>query len=382
MDVQSLEGKSFTLYLQVKKEIKNYLKSGAVRPGEKLETENELAHKFGVSRPTVRQALRALQDEGYINRIHGRGTFVAEELNRSDTGAGKPGKNIYMIVPHLSSNFIGKIATGVQEVFFKKGYQLTLYATNELIEQEEIFINDLIEKRADGLIIHPTKAQYYNPAIFKLYERKVPIVMTGRYYRYLNTNFVVADNYRGVYEAISYLIDLGHRHIGLVSKPPTLETSQQDRLRGFQDALSDHNLVIERKLLLNNLKDKRSVFLNEHNDIQEKLVQEQLKNFIENCPEMTAVFAANGLIAASLIKTAKQCNRIVGRDLSVLGFDNDNFSTSLDPALTTVDWPTLAIGRRAAEIMIEQIENPGIGIRKEYLSTKLIIRESCAKIVG
>ncbi len=379
MNIQCLDEKNRMLHSQVAQRIKEYLESGAIGAGEKLETENELARKFGVSRPTIRQALSTLQREGYIDRIHGKGTFISEKLNTGELN-NRQEKNIYMIVPHFSGNFIGRIAAGVQEVILKKGYRLTLYATNDQIEQEGAFIKELIVKRADGLIIHPTRNHYYNPAVFELYQKNIPIVMTGRYYRYLDTSFVAADNYRGAYEAVSYLIELGHRHIGLVSKEPTIETSQEDRIRGFRDALSDHNLVIERKLLLNNLKDERSVFLGEHHEVQEKIVQEQLNKFIENSPEMTAVFATNGLIAASVIKTAKQCNRIVGSDLSVLGFDNDSVSANLDPALTTIDWPTLEIGRRAARIMIEHMENPSMGTRKEYLPTKLIIRESCSKV--
>lgn len=378
--IQCLEDKGKMLYIQIAKQIKEYLESRTLGPGEKLDTEKELAKKFGVSRPTIRQALSVLQQEGYIDRIHGKGTFVSGKISSGKINK-KQVRNVYMIVPHICGNFIGMIATGVQEVFLNnKEYHLTLYATNDRIEQEQAFVEELIEKGADGLIIHPTKAQYYNPAIFKLYEKKVPIVMTGRYYRYLDTSFVVADNYRGVYDAISYLIGLGHCNIGLVSKTPDFETSQQDRFRGFCNALSDHNLVIQRKLLFTDLKDERSVYIFEQDETLEKRVQEQIKNFIESSPEMTAVFATNGLIAASIIKTAKQCGRIVGKDLSVLGFDNDNFFASLDPALTTIDWPTLEIGHRAAQIMIESIENTNIGTRKVFLPTKLIIRESCSKV--
>jgi len=381
MNIQRLDEKNKMLHSQVAKRIREYLESGAIGAGERLETENGLACKFGVSRPTIRQALSELQQEGYIDRIHGKGTFVSGKISSGELNY-RQEKNIYMIVPHFSGNFIGRIAAGVQEVILEKGYHLTLYATNDQIEQEQAFIKELIAKRADGLIIHHTKAHYYNPAIFELYQKNIPIVMTGRYYRYLDTSFVVADNYRGTYEAISYLIDLGHRHIGLVSKTPTIETSQEDRIRGFLDALSDHNIAIQRNLLFTDLKDERNVYSVEQDENLEKRVQEQLKRFIESSPEMTAVFASNGLIAASIIKTAKQCGRKVGSDLSVLGFDNDSFFASFDPALTTIDWPTFEIGRRAAQIMIEQIENPSIGTRKEYLPTKLIIRESCANVSG
>lgn len=170
--IQCLEDKGKMLYIQIAKQVKEYLESGALGAGEKLDTEEELAKKFGVSRPTIRQALSVLEKEGYIDRIHGKGTFVSGKISRRELND-KQVRNVYMIVPHFSSNFIGMIAAGVQDVFLKKkGYRLALYATNDRIEQEQAFIEEMIEKGADGLIIHPTKAQYYNPAIFKLYEKK------------------------------------------------------------------------------------------------------------------------------------------------------------------------------------------------------------------
>ena len=84
MNIQRLDEKNKMLHSQVAKRIREYLESGAIGAGERLETENGLACKFGVSRPTIRQALSELQQEGYIDRIHGKGTFVSGKISSGE----------------------------------------------------------------------------------------------------------------------------------------------------------------------------------------------------------------------------------------------------------------------------------------------------------
>jgi DNA-binding LacI/PurR family transcriptional regulator len=91
---------------------------------------------------------------------------------------------------------------------------------------------------------------------------------------------------------------------------------------------------------------------------------------------MTAIFALNDRIAADLMEAAKQCGRVVGKDLSIVGFDNVSLSARLDPPLTTIDAPTLDIGRRAAEILLYHMEDDGKDPIKEHLPMHLVVRGS------
>lgn len=203
------------------------------------------------------------------------------------------------------------------------------------------------------------------------------MVMTGRYYRFVDCSYVDSHNYQGAYDAITHLIGLGHRKIGLVTKKTLIHTSLEDRIQGYQEAMADHDLPLDRGSILLDLPDNRAVYWESANEEEERAVVNCLVDYLKASPDMTAVFALNDRIAADLMKAAKQCGLVVGRDLSIIGFDNVALSASLDPPLTTVDGPTLAIGKRAAEILLNLMADREAKPTKEHLPMQLVVRNSC-----
>lgn len=361
---------------EVELELARRIKGGEVPPGSKLPPELELAGEFGVSRTTIRHALISLENQGLVKRIHGRGTFAQDETRAPFTAQGRKGA-IYAIIPHLTSSFTGTIITGAQEELFNKGHNLSVLPTNDSMAKEMDYLQMIIKSGAAGVLLHPTKSEFYNPYVTQLIEKGIPLVMTGRYYRFVDCSYVDGHNYQGSYDAITYLIGLGHRKIGLVTKKTLIHTSLEDRIQGYQDALADHNLPLDRRTILLDLPDNRAVYWESANEEQEQAVVNCLVDYIKASPDMTAVLALNDRIAADLIKAAKQCGLVVGRDLSIIGFDNVALSASLDPPLTTVNGPTIAIGKRAAEILLSLMADKDAKPKKEHLSMQLVIRNSC-----
>jgi GntR family transcriptional regulator of arabinose operon len=364
-------------YLQIKNTLVERIETGKLFKGQRIETEDELAARFKVSRPTIRQALSLLQDEGYIVRIQGRGTFVTdwEKRNRADTTM----STIGFVAPRLADIFIGRIIAGAQEVLSGVGYHVSVFATGDEMAKEREIIENLLEVGVAGMLIHPTKSLHYNSVMYTLVDRNVPFVMTGRHYRYLDCSYVEADNFQGAYDAVTYLIELGHERIGLVSKPPLIKTSLEDRIRGYLAALADHGIPAFRHMVLDDLCDTRSVYWDERSDEQVRNVFEQMKRFLDRAPEMTAVLALNDLIAADLMMVIKESGRVVGQDISVIGFDNVSISERIDPPLTTVDSPIGEIGHAAAELLLKQIEEPESPPKHMQLPTRLIKRDSCKR---
>ncbi|HHT90977.1 MAG: GntR family transcriptional regulator [Bacillota bacterium] len=367
---------SVPLHQEIENELAERIRSGELVAGRKLPPELKLADEFQVSRTTIRHALISLESKGLVERIHGRGTFVADKTGKKRERSGEE-RSIYAIVPHLTSSFTGTIIMGAQEELYAKGYHLSVLPTNDDPQKEMDYLRIILESRAGGVLLQPTKSEYYNPVVTELIQQGIPLVMMGRYYRFVNCSYVDGHNYQGAYDAIAYLVGLGHEKIGLVTKKPLIHTSLEDRIQGYRDAMADHGLAILPQTLLMDLADSRNVYWDSASATYEQEIVNRLVDYLEAAPEMTAVFALNDRIAGDLIKAAKHCGRVVGRDLSIVGFDNVSLSESLDPPLTTIDAPTFAVGKRAAEILLDHMANEQSEPTKEHLPMHLVIRDSC-----
>ncbi|NLL48104.1 MAG: substrate-binding domain-containing protein [Firmicutes bacterium] len=373
MREKSQAGKSSTnLYEEVARKIQVDIVRSNLVPGDKLGTEIELAAHYGVSRATIRHALVALENAGLIDRFHGRGTFVADNKARLAQVHG----NIQIIVPYLTTSFTGRIVTGAQEVLFHHGHSVSVLATNNCQKKEGEYIERILEQGCLGVIIHATAADYYNPWIFELQRQNIPLVMT-RHYPYMKSHYVEANNYQGGYDATSHLIGLGHQNIGLVTKHPGFMASLHERIQGYRDAMSDHGLVVDRAMILADLEDHRYVYLEDRSREHEQEVMAELVEFLEKSPQMTAVICLNDLAAADLSRAARVAGRVVGEDLSIMGFDNIGISANLEPAITTVNCPTYEIGKAAATILVDELAGRNESFVSKTLPMELVLRESC-----
>ncbi|HHW71987.1 MAG TPA: substrate-binding domain-containing protein [Firmicutes bacterium] len=360
------------LHEEIAEQIRADIARSNLASGDKLGTELELAARYGVSRSTIRQALISLENAGLIERLHGRGTFVADKR----ASRHQRDYNIHIIVPYLTTSFTGRIVMGAQEVLFKTGYTVSVSATNNSTETEAEYIRKIIEQGSPGVIIHATESRYYNPALFQLQQEGIPLVMT-RHYRFMDVSYVEANNYQGGYDATEYLIKLGHRSIGLVSKPPGFLTSLNDRIQGFRDAMSDYGLVVKREMMFTDLRDYRYVYTEDRTKEHEQQVLNDLKAFLLRSPQMTAVICLNDFIAADVARAARCVGRRIGEDLSIMGFDNIGLSANLDPPITTVNCPTYDIGKEAAKALLYLMEKgPQQRIHKT-MPMELVLRESC-----
>ena len=132
------------LHEEIAEQIRADIARSNLASGDKLGTELELAARYGVSRSTIRQALISLENAGLIERLHGRGTFVADKR----ASRHQRDYNIHIIVPYLTTSFTGRIVMGAQEVLFKTGYTVSVSATNNSTETEAEYIRKIIEQEA------------------------------------------------------------------------------------------------------------------------------------------------------------------------------------------------------------------------------------------
>lgn len=361
------------LYKQIENDIKKNIQSGKYDIGDKIGTEQVLSKKYNVSRATIRRALKELEEEGFIDRLLSKGTFV--KAKNKNTNKIK-NKTIAVIVPVVSQDFIGDIITGTQQVTNDNDYNINLFITNNSIEKEKEYLKKVYEDNVAGIILHPTNSKYYNRAVCDIIG-DIPLIMTARYYEHFECDYVVPDNYRGGYIATEHLIKLGHKNIGIVSDRPLIQTSIKDRINGYKDSLSDNDICVNKNYMLDNLCDPCMLYSPTATIDEQESTKEKIINFLKRIEnEVTAIFAINDFIGRELIMLAKELNINIPSDISIVGFDNVILSKKTDPSLTTINWSQMDVGKKAANLLINKIENKREKRIQKVLSVELVKRNS------
>ncbi|MGA9287586.1 MAG: substrate-binding domain-containing protein, partial [Anaerobacillus sp.] len=190
-----------------------------------------------------------------------------------------------------------------------------------------------------------------------------PVVLASEYIEGLTAPTVAIDNISSARDAVQHLLQLGHQRVGMITGPLDIPLSR-DRLKGYRQALLEHDIGIE------------SVLIQEGDHTYESGYN-QMKKFLALDKTPTAIFAANDSMAMGAIKAIKAQGLHVPEDIAVVGFDNIQFSDIFEPALTTIAQPLMEMGKRSMELLLKQIKGEALTKKQHVLDTKLIIRDSC-----
>ena len=243
---------SIPLYQNIKEYVENLIKSGQLLPGQELITEDELMQKFNVSKITTRKAMSLLLDEGLIYRIRGKGTFVSDNIKSPVNSTKKRSSGLIgFICPNVHSEHVSLILCSIEKYVTDLGYNLVVYNSYINQERESLAIQRLKEINVDGIIIYPVDHMYLNNEILKLKVENFPFVVVDKYFPQIETNCVCSDNLAGSYKATKMLIDQGYRDIGFIPTQTFGCVTSSDRLKGYELALADSGIAINRDHIMN-----------------------------------------------------------------------------------------------------------------------------------
>ncbi len=275
-------------------------------------------------------------------------------------------RTIGVVVPNMSTLFFPEVIESIESFARNKDYHIILSMSENNPDEEKECVETFLEKRVDGIIIAPTQLGVPNVEYFEeLQERDIPIVFIDMYLGEVEKDFVIIDNKLGAYEAVEYLIKLGHRRIGHIGGPREL-SAVQDRLTGYIKALESYNIEYDDKLV------------KELPNIKKEAGYQGMKELIEANNPLTAIFAVTDMVAIGALKAIREAGMKVPEDISLVGFDDIELASFLEVPLTTVSQQQHRIGNLAAEIVIERIEKKGENKHHQIiLKPKLIVRESC-----
>lgn len=289
-----------------------------------------------------------------INEVNYKPHIVARQFRTKET------KIILVVVPDITSAFFSKVLRGIEHVAVNNGYQVILGDTENDIEREKEYINLLLQKQADGMVLLTARLNKTN---LEEISEHFPMVLACEYMDGLNVPTVSIDNISSARKATEHLIKLGHTKIAHITGPINVILSR-DRMRGYQQAMMSHELDID------------SAYIQEGDFSFESGYNQTLKLLaLENPP--TAVFAFNDEMAMGAIKAAKDSGLKAPEDLAVVGFDNVKMSSVIEPNLTTINQPKYEIGKKAMELLLKLINGESINKKKFVMKDELIIRESC-----
>lgn len=302
----------------------------------------------GVSEHTKLRVQQAIADLGY------RYNALARSLKK------KQSRLIGHIVPSIAGPVSPVLARAVEDQAQKSGFNVILCNSYESIQKERTNITTLLERRVDGIIL---SAPILPDHLAMIHERSVPMAIIERRAELSDFPFVEPNNYSGAYEAVKYLLDLGHGRIAMIVGPTNTLISEQ-RMRGYGDALGDAGIPIDPDLMAAGDYGKDSGY-------------EAMQVFLKLRRRPTAVFAANDTMAIGAMQAASHAGLNIPKDISFVGFD-DTYADLTIPQLTTVHQPLYEIGVLAAKVVISRIRGaPDDYPTENILPCYLKERESC-----
>ncbi len=349
-------------YLELFNEIKSKILSGTYKASSILPTEMDLVGQYKVSRTTVQKALDLLVKEGFIVRYPGKGSFVAEnqqQYTENITPAGV-NKTFALLLPNKRQTMFN-VMTGTQKYLENSGCELIINFNNYNDSDEVSIVANLIKRKVDGVILYPL---HTSDMVYKqLVENNIAVVTIDKQINRIPTNNVSTNDYEGGYTAARFLIQCGHRDITLFTTPISGMSTLTARLNGFCDCLKDNGIAInkDRFYILSNWNSS------EYDDITRYFKRSRLPD---------AIFCSCDEVAARAYKVMHDLNISIPGDVSMIGYDNLEFTEFIAPPLTTIEQPYFSIGEHAARILLGIFDSPGSTISRILLPPKLIVRNS------
>lgn len=329
------------------------IKDVAERVGVSISTVSRvLSGKTCVNEETRRKVLDAVRLLDYSPNV------LAKSLKMGRTNT------IALMVPSIQNFIFPTIARGVEDTARKNGYTVILCNTDEDTEVEKDYITKLRNRWIDGFIVASMMPGADH--IRRLWEEGFPVVLTSRYYGD-PVDAVVVDNYQAAYDAVSYLIRSGHKRIAIALGRDELPF-YADRHRGYLTALKDHGLPCDESLIIHETNGTNSFYY-------------LTKQLATRSDRPDAIFATSDPKAIVVMRALHDCGIRIPEDISVVGFDNAELSSMVEPPLSTVSQPLYEIGVLAAKKLFYQIrykDEHGVPAPPtvDVLSTDLIIRKS------
>jgi LacI family transcriptional regulator len=330
-----------------------------------MATIRDVAKKAGVSVATVSHVIngtrkvapetearvrRAMEELGY------QPNAIAQSLRKRTTYA------IGILVSDITNPFFATLVRGAEDAALEAGYSVIMCNSDEDPQKEDMYIRALWRRRIDGMLIAPTR-DGTSPALQELVKRKIPFVFVDRKAKGVEADAVLSDNIGGAYQATRYLIDCGHKRIGIILGIQG-STTVEERFLGYCKALEEAGLPLVKELV---------AWGNYRVNGGRQAVNQLLS--LPNPP--TAIFSTNNQMTLGALLEIWRRQIPVPQRLSIISFDDLDCAELLTPPLTAVLQQPYMIGYQAAKLLFHRLmDKNDTPLREIRIPTVLQIRGS------
>jgi LacI family transcriptional regulator len=333
-------------------------------------TIHDIAEKLNITASTVS---RALKDHPRISEATKKAVIkAAQKLNYQPNHIAAALRNgrsniIGIIVPTADRSFFSSVVRGIEEIANKASYNVMICQTYDQYAKEVATVEALMNARVDGIIASMAKETENFDHYRKLKEKGIPLILFDRSNDELEVSNVIIDDYLGAYKAVEHLIQQGCTRIAHFTSVKKVSI-YRERFRGYREALEANKILFDESLVV-----ESNLQLEDGRQSMEKLLT------LSKRPD--GVFSSSDYGAMGALQVLKENGIKVPKDVALVGFSNESFTSFSEPTLTTVDQHSMRMGNAAAEIFLEQIAtgNNLFIPKKTVLKPDLIVRNSSLK---
>jgi LacI family transcriptional regulator len=322
----------------------------------------DVARRAEVSAATVSRVLNghASVDPRLAERVRAavaeldyRPSALARNLRRSRTSLWA------VIISDVGNPFFTSLVRGVEDVAQSNAYSVVLCNSDEDPDKEANYVSVALAEQVAGVIMSPSGPP---AAATRLLDVGTPLVLIDRELSDVRADSVLVDNEHGAAEAVTHLLANGYQRIGCITGPESVSTARR-RLRGYQQALADGGGGFDDSLV-------------RYGDFRETGGYQAMAGLLDLPEPPDAVFVANNLMAVGALDCLRARGITVPDRIGVVGFDDLPWPGLVRPALTTVSQPTYELGRVAAQLLSERIEDRDREPATVVLKTELHVRDT------
>ena len=326
----------------------------------------EVAKRAGVSLGTVSNVLN--RPEIVAEETRERVRSAIEEIGFVRNGSARQlragtSQHIGLVVLDVANPFFTEVARGVEDLANQAGYVVILCNSDDSVEKENHYLQVLEEQRALGVLITPVQSDASYLQRFR--QRGISVVLLDRPSRIKDLCSVAVDDVRGGEIAVSHLLEQGHERIAFVHGPLSIRQCA-DRKRGVVRAVKSAGFDPGHALV--------DITTAAQSAKEGEMAVEQL---LSSRIKPTAVFCANDLLALGLMRALIKRGFAIPRDMAMVGYDDVEFAGVLSTPLTSIRQPKYELGRAAAELLLDEANNPDSHEHKHIIyQPELVVRES------
>lgn len=353
-------------------------------PSDRGPTISEVAREAGVGRAT---AARTLGGYGYVSpELRERVLAAADKLGYRRNALARSMSTgvthtLGVIVADIGNPFFAGVVRGICDTSRARGFDTIVLSTYEKLDEEIAAVNVLIDKRVDGVIIASAAIGKREVEHIEAAVERMPVVLVDRAVSALDLDTVVIDNRDAAREAVETLISAGHRRIGFVwgpevaEPPPTRREllaeaardlwTDEERLRGYLDALDDARIPFDPELIMVGRK-------------TEERATQDVARMLALSGRVTALFCTETDGVTGALRALRAAGLSCPRDVSLIGFDDSAWAAVMEPPLTMIEQPVHDLGAKAAQVLLDTLEGAEPRRETHTLRSRLITRSSVA----